>query len=122
VEYRESLGYVWVLARQFDRFAEAVSEAGKRGNKAAAVEAVCFTVHALAVLASPLVGVGFDLRRCVSLCRKGNPLAALEEASELVEAIARELDKRGLLIRRSELLVGSYGGGSHGADTGEADL
>ena len=25
VEYRESLGYVWVLARQFDRFAEARS-------------------------------------------------------------------------------------------------
>ncbi len=50
VEYRESVDYVWVLARAFDRWAEAVAEAGRKANKAVAAEAVCFAAHALAAL------------------------------------------------------------------------
>ena len=122
VEYRETVDYVWVLARAFDRWAEAVAEAGKRSNKAAAVEAVCFATHSIAVLASPFAKAAFDLRGCIRLCRDGRPLAALEAASGLVVEIARELDRRGLLVRKAELLVGSYGGGEHGADSGEADF
>ncbi|RUM47493.1 MAG: hypothetical protein DSY37_02240 [Hyperthermus sp.] len=122
VEYRETIDYVWVLARAFDRWAEAVAEAGRRPNKAAAVEAVCFAAHALAALAAPFSGNGFNLRRCVELARDGRPLAALEEASSFVAMLARELDRRGLLVRRTELLMGSYGGEVGGADTGEADL
>ena len=122
VEYRESIDYVWVLARAFDRWAEAVAETGKRSNKAAAAEAVCFAAHALSVLAAPFASNGFDLRDCIRLCRDGKPLTALEKASRYVAELARELDRRGLLIRRTELLRGAYGGGEHGADTLEADL
>lgn len=99
-----------------------MSEAGRKANKASAVEAVCFAAHALSILAAPFVSTGFDLRSCIRLCRDGRPLAALEQASRLVEELARELDRRGLLVRKAELLVGSYGGGSSGADIGEADL
>jgi len=122
VEYRESIDYVWVLARAFDRWAEAAAEMGKRGNKAAAAEAVCFAAHALSILAAPFVNTGFDLRSCIRLARDGRPLAALEQASRLVEELARELDRRGLLVRKAELLVGSYGGGERWADIGEAGL
>ncbi len=121
-EYRETVDYVWVLARAFDRWAEAVAEAGKRSNKAAAVEAVCFAAHALSILAAPFVNTSFDLKSCIKLCRDGRPLAALEAASVLVVEIAKELDRRGLLVRKTELLMGSYGGGEHGADIGEVDF
>ena len=122
IEYRETIDYVWVLARAFDRWAEAVAETGKRSNKAAAAEAVCFAAHALAVLTAPFTGKGFDLRGCIGLARSGKPLSALEETSELVVLIARELDRRRLLVKKTELLRGAYGGGEHGADTLEADL
>jgi len=122
VEYRESIDYVWVLARAFDRWAEAVAEAGRKANKAVAAEAVCFTAHALSILAAPFVSTGFDLRSCIRLCRDGRPLAALEQASRLVEELARELDRRGLLVRKTELLTGRFEGGEHGAHPGEADL
>ncbi len=30
VEYRETVDYVWVLARQFDRWVEAVNDGGRK--------------------------------------------------------------------------------------------
>ena len=125
VEYRETVDYVWVLARASDRWAEAVAEAGRKANKASAVEAVCFAAHALAVLAAPFASNGFDLKGCIKLCRDGRPLAALEAASRLVMEVARELDRRGLLVRRVELLTGRFGEGGgeeDGSYTGEADF
>ena len=124
VEYRETVDYVWVLARAFDRWAEAVAEAGRKANKASAVEAVCFAAHALAALAAPSSGNGFRLRRCVELAREGKPMTALEEASSFVAMLAKELERRGLLVRKTELLTGRFGEGGEAGwpDTGEADF
>ncbi len=116
VEYRETIDYTWCLARQFDRVAEAITEAGRKANKASAVEAVCFAAYALSILAAPFTEASFSLRECLRLARDGKLLVALEEASRLVSTIARELDCRGLLIRKTELLLGRFeeGGGHEG--------
>ena len=90
------------MARAFDRWTDVVAEAGKRSNKAAAVEASCFAARALSVLAAPFARGSFDPKSCIKLCRDGGPLAAFEAGHGDREGA----DPRHLLVRKTGLFMG----------------
>ena len=110
-EYFESVDYTWTLARQLDRVAEAYTGVDPRAP-GIGLGRLLMAVRALYVLAriwAPEAGVE-ALRRAEMLARKSRVWQALAELDRSLELLLRELDKRGLLLRKQELPVGSWGG------------
>ncbi len=110
-EYYESIDYTWALARQLDRIAEAYTRVDPRapgiglGRLLMAVRAL----YTLARIWAPESGVE-ALRRAEILARKSKVWQALIELDRSLELLLRELDKRGLLVKKQEYSVGSFGG------------
>lgn len=111
-EYRETIDYTWVVSRQLDRVAEALSRINYN-TPGIGARRLYMAVEALVTVAGPFVtGEAWEkLRAAERLLNSGKPLGAVELLEEAVHAVLRDLDRRGVLIRKTELLTGAYGGG-----------
>ena len=110
-EYYESVDYTWALARQLDRVAEAYSQIDPR-LPGIGVKRLLMAVRALYVLASLWAPPGGReaLGKAQRLVDANSHMRALGEIDRALELLLRELDRRGLLVRKQELPVGAYGG------------
>ncbi len=110
-EYRETIDYTWVVARQLDRVAEALT---KLSYDAVGVglRRAYMAVRALHTITQPLMKEDLRgmLREVLKYIKEGNNSRALDTLESVVGAVLKELDRRGLLVRRHELLTGEYGG------------
>ena len=108
-EYYESVDYTWALARQLDRVADAYSRIDPRapglglGRLLMAVRAL----YSLAGIWAPREGLEALRRAEASRARAWRALGELDRALAL---LLGELDRRGLLVRKRELPVGSWEG------------
>ena len=109
-KYYESVDYTWALARQLDRVADAYSRIDPRapglglGRLLMAVRAL----YSLASIWAPREGLE-ALRRAEAEASRARAWRALSEIDRALGLLLGELDKRGLLVRKQELPVGSYG-------------
>ena len=111
VEYRDTLDYTWVIARQLDRIAEAMTmvsfEAPGPG-----VARVYSAMRALLAVARPFVPrqCWLRLERAALMIQRGRPLAALAEMELALADLLAELDRKGLLLYKRSLAVGGFEG------------
>jgi hypothetical protein len=111
-EYFETVDYTWALARQLDRVAEAYTSIDPKtpGIGLRRLVMAVRALYALARIFAPREGLE-ALARAEALARGGRPLAGLSEIDRALESLLRVLYNKGLLIRKQELPVGSFGGG-----------
>ena len=105
-EYRETVDYTWVVARQLDRVAEAISRVDPRAP-GLGVRRVYVAVRALVDLAHPFIErdvSGQRLRRADQLIRANKHWDALAVLEELLGLILEELDRKKLLVRRKDIM------------------
>lgn len=110
-EYYENVDYTWVLARQLDRVAAAYSLIDPKAP-GLGLKKLLMAVRALYVLAglwAPREGIE-ALKRAERLASQARAYSALAELDKAVEHLLKVLDAKGLLVRKSELPVGSYAG------------
>lgn len=105
-EYRETVDYTWVVARQLDRVAEAISRVDPRAP-GLGVRRVYVAIRALVDLAHPFINrerAHEKLRRADQLTRANKYWDALDVLEELLGLILEELDRKKLLVRRKEIM------------------
>ena len=115
-EYRETLDYRYVIARQMDRVLEAYSRVNPGRATVVALERLYVAVRGLLVAATPfidatkLAGLWEDLRAAERLIRDGSLRSAWRVLDSVLAGLLVSLEAAGLLVRKAELLTGSYGG------------
>ena len=105
-EYRETVDYTWVVARQLDRVAEAISGVDPRAP-GLGVRRVYVAVRALVDLSHPFIDrerAKERLRRADQLIRANKHWDALAQLEELLGLILEELDRKKLLVRRKDIM------------------
>ncbi len=109
-EYYETIDYTWAIARQLDRVAEAYSKIDPSvpGLGVRRLLMAVRALYALARLWAPREGLE-ALEEAERLSEEGRNKAALRMLDRALELILRELDRKGLLVRKSDLPVGAYG-------------
>ncbi len=106
VEYRETVDYTWVVARQLDRVADAMTRIDPR-MPGLGVRRVLVAVRALVAVVQPfverskLMAILEDAERLVAGNRHWKALDRIEVVLGLVLA---ELDRRKLLVRRKDIM------------------
>ncbi len=122
--YRETIDYVSVLARQIDRVAELATKVFDGGAQRPRLKAFLGALWVLFSMSSPLVRIdGVDDEAFKDLLRKldsGMLMHVWLRLLDMFRKIVHALERRGLLVRKQEILVGEFGGESS-AHTVEAD-
>lgn len=104
-EYRETVDFVWVVARQLDRVMEAYSRVDY-DSPALGARQLYMALRALYALTSFLVDsrVSDNITRASSMLRAGEPGKALAYMDKALRGILEELDRQKLLVRKKELM------------------
>ena len=109
-EYRETVDYTWVVARQLDRVAEVLSSINYN-TPGIGARRLYMAVEALVTITAPFVSgeAREKLREASTLLAAGKPLSAIKALQETVGLVLRDLDRKKILIRKTELLTGEFG-------------